>query len=65
MLTNDSAHPGASFLPQVSGIINNTGHSVVLTLGGTSHHHPPINITGGPLSYRYQVSVRSNEAIDS
>ncbi|XP_050722432.1 putative carbonic anhydrase-like protein 2 isoform X1 [Eriocheir sinensis] len=41
---------------RVSGVINNTGHSVVLTLGGTSRHHPPINITGGPLSYRYQVS---------
>ncbi|XP_066990047.1 carbonic anhydrase-related protein 10-like [Macrobrachium rosenbergii] len=34
----------------VGGVINNTGHSVVLTLEGS------INITGGPLSYRYQVS---------
>ncbi|XP_047478474.1 carbonic anhydrase 7-like [Penaeus chinensis] len=40
----------------VSGVINNTGHSVVFTLGVTGHHHPSINVTGGPLSYRYQVS---------
>nr|XP_027222460.1 carbonic anhydrase-related protein 10-like [Penaeus vannamei] len=41
---------------RVSGVINNTGHSVVFTLGVAGHHHPSINVTGGPLSYRYQVS---------
>ncbi|XP_076043865.1 carbonic anhydrase-related protein 10-like [Oratosquilla oratoria] len=71
---------------RVSGVVNNTGHSVVFTVDdgssgpsgvGTpntgpsisvgpstedkghslgSHRGPPLNITGGPLSYRYQVS---------
>ncbi|XP_068226658.1 carbonic anhydrase-related protein 10-like [Palaemon carinicauda] len=43
-------------VPRIDGIINNTGHSVVLTLGTPSTHQTPINITGGPLSYKYQVS---------
>ncbi|XP_063598695.1 carbonic anhydrase-related protein 10-like [Penaeus indicus] len=55
-----AAPPGSGALrfafPFVSGVINNTGHSVVFTLGVTGHHHPSINVTGGPLSYRYQVS---------
>lgn len=37
---------------QVSGLISNTGHSVIFTVYNDTHSH--INITGGPLSYRYQ-----------
>lgn len=37
----------------MDGIICNTGHSVMFYLdNGTKNH---INITGGPLSYKYQV----------
>lgn len=37
----------------MDGVICNTGHSVVFYLeNGTKNH---INITGGPLSYKYQV----------
>ncbi|CAL4179435.1 unnamed protein product, partial [Meganyctiphanes norvegica] len=39
---------------RVSGVVNNTGHSVVFNVFSPGHH--PINITGGPLSYRYQVA---------
>lgn len=34
-------------------MLENTGHSVVLTLDGGK---TPINVTGGPLSYRYQLT---------
>lgn len=37
---------------QVSGSISNTGHSVIFTVDNDTHHH--INVTGGPLSYKYQ-----------
>lgn len=37
---------------QVSGSISNTGHSVMFTVDNTTRHH--INVTGGPLSYKYQ-----------
>ncbi|KAG8223801.1 hypothetical protein J437_LFUL001522, partial [Ladona fulva] len=38
--------------PQIHGSIANTGHSVVFTVDNTTTRH--VNITGGPLSYRYQ-----------
>ncbi|KAK8397595.1 hypothetical protein O3P69_004402 [Scylla paramamosain] len=38
---------------KVSGYLENTGHSVVLTLDGGK---TPVNVTGGPLSYRYQLT---------
>lgn len=37
---------------QVSGTISNTGHSVIFTVDNDTRHH--INVTGGPLSYKYQ-----------
>jgi hypothetical protein len=37
---------------QIHGSIANTGHSVVFTVDNTTTRH--VNITGGPLSYRYQ-----------
>jgi carbonic anhydrase len=37
---------------QVSGSISNTGHSVMFTVDNSTRHH--INVTGGPLSYKYQ-----------
>lgn len=37
---------------QVSGTIMNTGHSVIFTVENDTRHH--INVTGGPLSYKYQ-----------
>lgn len=37
----------------MSGYLENTGHSVVLTLDGGK---TPVNVTGGPLSYRYQLT---------
>jgi hypothetical protein len=37
---------------QVSGSISNTGHSVMFTLYNSTRHHN--NVTGGPLSYKYQ-----------
>lgn len=37
---------------QVSGSITNTGHSVIFTVENSTRHH--INVTGGPLSYKYQ-----------
>jgi carbonic anhydrase len=40
------------FVPQVSGSISNTGHSVMFTVDNSTRHH--INVTGGPLSYKYQ-----------
>jgi hypothetical protein len=40
------------FLSQVSGSISNTGHSVMFTVDNSTRHH--INVTGGPLSYKYQ-----------
>lgn len=33
-------------------MISNTGHSVIFTVENDTRHH--INITGGPLSYKYQ-----------
>ncbi|KAL1491295.1 hypothetical protein ABEB36_011913 [Hypothenemus hampei] len=39
--------------PRVNGILTNTGHGIVFTVSnGTTEHH--VNITGGPLAYRYQ-----------
>nr|CAD7427916.1 unnamed protein product [Timema monikensis] len=37
---------------QVTGTISNTGHSVIFTVDNTTRYH--INVTGGPLSYKYQ-----------
>lgn len=37
---------------QINGTITNTGHSVFLAIANDSCDR--INITGGPLSYRYQ-----------
>ncbi|KAH0999828.1 hypothetical protein HUJ04_013595, partial [Dendroctonus ponderosae] len=37
---------------RVSGTMMNTGHSVIFTVYNDTHSH--INVTGGPLSYRYQ-----------
>ncbi|XP_042870753.1 carbonic anhydrase-related protein 10-like [Penaeus japonicus] len=38
---------------RVSGLLENSGHSVVFTLDGGK---VPLNVTGGPLSYRYQLT---------
>lgn len=45
--------------PQISGIISNTGHSVIFTAGNDTVANydgmqTPVNISGGPLSYRYR-----------
>jgi hypothetical protein len=40
------------FLPQVSGSVSNTGHSVMFTVDNSTRHH--IRVSGGPLSYKYQ-----------
>jgi hypothetical protein len=45
-------HSAYIFLSQVSGSISNTGHSVMFTVDNSTRHH--INVTGGPLSYKYQ-----------
>lgn len=37
---------------KVGGILANTGHSVVFAVENDTRH--PVNISGGPLSYRYQ-----------
>ncbi|KAJ8678779.1 hypothetical protein QAD02_014566, partial [Eretmocerus hayati] len=37
---------------KVGGILTNTGHSVVFTVDNDTRQ--PVNISGGPLSYRYQ-----------
>ncbi|RVE45719.1 hypothetical protein evm_009627, partial [Chilo suppressalis] len=37
---------------RINGLISNTGHSVIFTVENETRHH--INITGGPLSYKYQ-----------
>lgn len=39
-------------ISQVSGTMMNTGHSVIFTVDNDTRHH--INVTGGPLSYKYQ-----------
>lgn len=46
---------------QISGIISNTGHSVVFTVDnetdvqfGATSPQVPVNLTGGPLSYKYR-----------
>lgn len=39
-------------LSQVSGILQNTGQSLVFRVEKDSKHQ--VNISGGPLSYRYQ-----------
>lgn len=39
-------------LLQIGGNIANTGHSVIFTVDNTTRHH--VNVTGGPLSYKYQ-----------
>ena len=41
-------------LLQVSGILMNTGHDVKIVLDDMSPHI--INISGGPLSYKYRVT---------
>ncbi|XP_064093694.1 carbonic anhydrase-related protein 10-like isoform X1 [Macrobrachium rosenbergii] len=38
---------------KVSATLENTGHSVVLSLDGGK---TPLNVTGGPLTYRYQLT---------
>ncbi|PSN38393.1 hypothetical protein C0J52_18749 [Blattella germanica] len=37
---------------RLGGTITNTGHSVIFTVDNSTRHH--INVTGGPLSYKYQ-----------
>ncbi|XP_044003034.1 carbonic anhydrase-related protein 10-like [Aphidius gifuensis] len=37
---------------RVEGVLNNTGHGIVFTVANDTRH--PVNISGGPLSYRYQ-----------
>jgi hypothetical protein len=37
---------------QISGTLWNTGQSLVMRVDGDAKHH--VNITGGPLAYRYQ-----------
>ncbi|XP_047358161.1 carbonic anhydrase-related protein 10-like isoform X1 [Vespa velutina] len=37
---------------KVGGVLANTGHSVVFAVENDTRH--PVNISGGPLSYRYQ-----------
>ncbi|XP_046431865.1 carbonic anhydrase-related protein 10 isoform X1 [Neodiprion virginianus] len=37
---------------RIGGILANTGHSVVFAVDNDTRH--PVNISGGPLSYRYQ-----------
>lgn len=44
---------------QISGLITNTGHSVIFTAGNDTVANydgmqTPVNISGGPLSYRYR-----------
>jgi len=39
------------FFVQVSGVLRNTGQTVVFTIEKGS---PRVNISGGPLAYRYQ-----------
>ena len=39
-------------LLQINGKIANTGHSVIFTVDNSTINY--INITGGPLSYKYQ-----------
>ncbi|XP_073828404.1 carbonic anhydrase-related protein B [Musca autumnalis] len=44
---------------RISGLITNTGHSVIFTAGNDTVANydgmqTPVNITGGPLSYRYR-----------
>lgn len=36
----------------MSGTILNTGHSVIFTVDNATRHH--VNVSGGPLSYKYQ-----------
>ena len=40
-------------LRQVNCTVENTGHSVVISLEASK---PPLNVTGGPLSYHYQLT---------
>ncbi|GIY88679.1 putative carbonic anhydrase-like protein 2 [Caerostris darwini] len=40
---------------RVNGVITNTGHGVIFRTTGT-HHEEILNITGGPLSYKYRFS---------
>lgn len=47
------------FSLQITGIISNTGHSVIFTADNdtvniTNGPQIPVNLTGGPLSYRYR-----------
>ncbi|KAG5318638.1 CAH10 protein, partial [Pseudoatta argentina] len=37
---------------RINGVLANTGHSVVFAVENDTRH--PVNISGGPLSYRYQ-----------
>jgi len=39
-------------LLQVSGTLHNTGQTLVFRVDKDTKHH--VNITGGPLAYRYQ-----------
>lgn len=40
------------YLFQVSGTLHNTGQSLVFRVDKDTKHH--VNISGGPLAYRYQ-----------
>jgi Eukaryotic-type carbonic anhydrase. len=40
------------FLLQVSGTLHNTGQTLVFRVDKDTKHH--VNISGGPLAYRYQ-----------
>ncbi|GIY46683.1 hypothetical protein CDAR_456751 [Caerostris darwini] len=42
-----------SISPQVSGVLSNTGHSVAFRISDVQPSNP-INISGGPLSYKYR-----------
>ncbi|OAD53214.1 Carbonic anhydrase-related protein 10 [Eufriesea mexicana] len=53
---------------KVGGVLANTGHSVAFAVDNDTRH--PVNISGGPLSYRYQfheihLHFGSNEQIGS
>ena len=37
---------------KVAGVLTNTGHGIVFTVDNDTRQ--PVNISGGPLSYRYQ-----------
>ncbi|CAN8032277.1 unnamed protein product, partial [Ixodes persulcatus] len=42
-------------LPQISGLVTNTGHGVIFRVSDTLAPGLAVNISGGPLSYQYRV----------